>query len=174
MRRVDPMDQAERKRLESRGYWVGDAADLVELGPHERDLLDLRSRLRREIKAARERNGLTQAQVAARMKSTQARVAKAESGTVREVSFETMVRALYAAGGSLGEVGLIPVGEAPIAGPRPPEAVRPAEPVKAIGRATTEGMTRAVPPSTSKSKGMAKKAAPASGNTKKKGKKTLA
>jgi transcriptional regulator with XRE-family HTH domain len=127
------MDQAKRKRLEAQGYWVGDAAEFAALEPHERDLLELRSRLRRGIKAARERNGLTQAQVAVRMRSTQARVAKAESGTTREVSLETMVRALYAAGGSLDEVG-----------------------VESARKATIKRATKVAPSSTVKSKAAAK------------------
>jgi predicted XRE-type DNA-binding protein len=95
------VDDTKRKKLEAQGYWVGDAADFVGLKPHERALLDLRLRLRKGVKAARAMNGLTQTQVAKAMGSTQARVAKAESEASGEVSVETLIRALYAAGGSV-------------------------------------------------------------------------
>jgi transcriptional regulator with XRE-family HTH domain len=141
------MDQAKRKRLEAQGYWVGDAAEFAAMEPHERDLLELRSRLRRGIKAARDRNGLTQTQVAMRMRSTQSRVAKAESGTTREVSLETMVRALYAAGGTLDEVG-----------------------VESAREATIKRVAKIAPPSKSKAKGTAKAVKPGAANAKKRGK----
>jgi hypothetical protein len=95
------VDDAKRKKLEAQGYWVGDAADFVGLEPHERALLDLRLQLRKGVKAARAMNGLTQIQVAKAMGSTQARVAKAESEAAGEVSVEMLIRALYAAGGSV-------------------------------------------------------------------------
>lgn len=111
------MDDAKRKKLEAQGYWVGDAADFVGLKPHERALLELRLQLRRGVKAARAMNGLTQTQVAKAMGSTQARVAKAESGAAGEVSVEMLIRALYAAGGSVS-VHVSPADESPASGAR--------------------------------------------------------
>jgi hypothetical protein len=58
------------------------------------------------------------------MGSTQARVAKVESGTAREVSVEMMIRALYAAGGSLEELGLAGADAAPPDPPRRPKKGR--------------------------------------------------
>jgi transcriptional regulator with XRE-family HTH domain len=91
------MDPERKAKLEARGYWVGDAEDFLGLTPHEREMVDLRLRLSREIRESRERQGMSQAAFARAMKTSQARVSRIEAG-YSDVSIELMLRALDVAG----------------------------------------------------------------------------
>jgi transcriptional regulator with XRE-family HTH domain len=91
------MDPERKAKLEARGYWVGDAEDFLGLTPHEREMVDLRLRLSREIRESRERRGISQAAFARAMKTSQARVSRIEAG-YSDVSIELMLRALDVAG----------------------------------------------------------------------------
>jgi len=94
------MDQAKRERLEAKGYWIGDAADLLALNDTERKLVEYRVKLSIGIREARERAGLTQAALGKRIPTSQPQVARIEAGS-RGVSFELMLKAFLAAGGDL-------------------------------------------------------------------------
>lgn len=75
------MDAEKRKRLELAGYKIyDDAADWLGLSEEEKKLLDLRETMARAVKALRESSGLTQAQLAARIKSKQPKIANLEAG----------------------------------------------------------------------------------------------
>jgi ribosome-binding protein aMBF1 (putative translation factor) len=92
------MDAAKRKKLEAAGWKVGDAADFLGMSDEERQLLEARIYLARAIRSQRERAGLSQKQLAARIHTTQPRVAKIERAA-RDVSLDQLVRAFAAAGG---------------------------------------------------------------------------
>ena len=68
------------------------------------------------IRRLREEQGLTQRQLAAKLKSSQSRVAKIEVGSV-EVSLDLLFRTLFTLGGRLTDLGLTP--------PAVPERKRP-------------------------------------------------
>jgi hypothetical protein len=53
------MDAERKARLEAKGCWVGGVEDFLGLTPHDRDMVDLRLKLSREIRAARERRGMS-------------------------------------------------------------------------------------------------------------------
>ena len=72
------MNGAEREALEAAGFRVGDCGDFLGLSDAERQIAELRIRLTRGIREARDRAGMTQADLAAAMKSTQPRVARIE------------------------------------------------------------------------------------------------
>jgi transcriptional regulator with XRE-family HTH domain len=91
------MDAERKARLEARGCWVGSVEDFLGLTPHEREMVDLRLKLSREIREARERRGMSQAAFARAMKTSQARVSRIEAG-YSDVSIELMLRALDVAG----------------------------------------------------------------------------
>jgi transcriptional regulator with XRE-family HTH domain len=91
------MDAERKAKLEAKGCWVGSVEDFLGLTPHERDMVDLRLKLSREIRAARERRGMSQAAFALAMKTSQARVSRIEAG-YSDVSIELMIRALDVAG----------------------------------------------------------------------------
>ena len=97
------MDEAKRKRLEAAGYRVGDYAEFLGLTEAERQHVELRIALSKGVRRLRESKGLTQKALGKMIESTQARVAKVETGTV-EVSLDLMFRAFFAAGGKLEDL----------------------------------------------------------------------
>jgi transcriptional regulator with XRE-family HTH domain len=97
------MDKKTRARLEAEGYWIGDAEDFLGLTPEERQMVELRLMMSRLVRGLRERHGLTQQELAKKMKSSQSRVAKIEAAEA-DVSLDLLFRALFAAGGDLGDV----------------------------------------------------------------------
>ena len=100
------MEPRKQKALEAAGFQVGDAADFLELTDEERSLVELRLAVSRAIRERRKGLNLSQAQVAARMKSTQARVAKIEAGDPG-VSLDLMFSGLFAVGGGLADLTMV-------------------------------------------------------------------
>lgn len=99
------MTPEKRKRLEAAGYVVGDTRDFLGLTPEEVQLIDLRIRVSRAIKVAREKAGITQAQLAEKIGSSQPRIAVAEMAG-KGASLDLLFRCLFAAGGQLTTVPL--------------------------------------------------------------------
>jgi Helix-turn-helix len=93
------MTGAKQKELEAAGWMFGDAEDFLQLTPHERALVELRLTISRAVRTQRIKSRLTQAQLAKRMKSSQARIAMIELST-RGVSIDLMLKAFLAAGGT--------------------------------------------------------------------------
>jgi len=91
------MDAGKKAKLEARGYWVGDAEDFLGLSGYERAMVELRLTLSRAIRAARERRGMSQADLAGAMGTSQPRLSRIEAG-YPDASLELMLRALDAAG----------------------------------------------------------------------------
>lgn len=102
------MDPAKRERLEQAGYRVyDDAADWLELSPEARHLLNLRIEVTRAIMKFRDALGLTQAQLAEKLGSTQPRIANLETGQ-RGFSMDFAVKALLAMGGEVKITAKLP------------------------------------------------------------------
>ena len=97
------MDRAKKKRLESKGWKVGDAAEFLSLSPEEAAYIELKLSFSQNLKARREKKQLTQAQLARMIKSSQSRVAKMEAGDPT-VSLDLLVRSLLALGTSKREL----------------------------------------------------------------------
>jgi hypothetical protein len=101
------MDQKKRKALEEAGFRVGDAEDFLGLTNEERHLVELRLAVSRAVRRLREERHLTQQQLAAKLKSSQSRVAKIEAAAA-DVSLDLMFRGLFAVGGSLPDLAVLP------------------------------------------------------------------
>lgn len=97
------MDGAKRAALEAAGFRFGDYGDFLGLTDGERALIEMRLSLARAVRRLRAARGLTQGELAARMKSTQARVAKIEAVST-EASLDLMFRALFALDGTLADL----------------------------------------------------------------------
>ena len=97
------MDMHKRKALEAAGFRFGDAADFLELTEEERRLVELRVKLAQAIRRRREQSELSQKQVAARIKSSQPRVARIEAAA-SDVSLDQMFRGLFAVGGTVEDL----------------------------------------------------------------------
>jgi DNA-binding XRE family transcriptional regulator len=97
------MDKEKRARLESNGWKVGTVADFLELTPEEATIIEIKLALSKDLRARRERQ-MTQAELAARIHSSQPRVAMAEMGD-HSVSLELLLRAMLATGATPFEIG---------------------------------------------------------------------
>src|SRR5687767_6222590 len=97
------MKNDKRKALEAAGFRVGDAEDFLDLSEEERRLVELRLSLSRAVRKLRGKRGLTQQQLAARLKSSQSRVAKIESAAA-DVSLDLLFRGFFAVGGKFPDL----------------------------------------------------------------------
>lgn len=100
------MNPQKRKALEAAGFRLGDAGDFLDLTEVERAIVDVRLEFSRRIREARAAHGLTQADLAHRMKSSQSRVAKLEAAAP-DVSLDLMLRGFLAAGGTLADLARV-------------------------------------------------------------------
>ena len=98
------MDDRKRKALESAGYRVGDASEFLGLTVPERRLLDLRDALSEAVRRLRQEQGLTQRELAVRLGTGQARVARMELG-LPGVGLDALFRALFTLGGGIADLG---------------------------------------------------------------------
>jgi transcriptional regulator with XRE-family HTH domain len=97
------MDKEKRARLEAAGFRIGDAEDFLELTPVERKLVETRLAFSRLVRKLREKEKVTQEELARRIESSQSRVAKIEAGAAG-VSLDLVLRAVFALGGELKDV----------------------------------------------------------------------
>ena len=98
------MRAEKRKKLEASGWKVGGPREFLELSDMEVQFLEIKLSLVKMLRLCRERNHLTQAQLAKRIRSSQSRVAKMEAGDP-SVSVDLLVRSLLAAGANPRELG---------------------------------------------------------------------
>ena len=93
------MNKEKQKALEAAGWVFEDAEDFLELTAEERAIVEMRVQLSRAIRALREKQKLTQAQLAKKMKTSQPRVNKIEAGSPG-VSLEQLLNSWFALGGT--------------------------------------------------------------------------
>lgn len=94
------MDAVKRSRLEAKGWKFGDAADFLELPEEERQLLEARLKLAMAVRREREKNRISQQELARLMATSQPRVVKIEQAAP-DVSLDQLVRAYAAVGGKV-------------------------------------------------------------------------
>jgi ribosome-binding protein aMBF1 (putative translation factor) len=88
----------ERKaKLQKAGFKVGTVQEFLGLSDAEMMIIDMRIALGKRIRAAREKQQLTQSDLAKRIHSSQPRVAKIEAGE-EGVSLDLMTKAALAVG----------------------------------------------------------------------------
>jgi ribosome-binding protein aMBF1 (putative translation factor) len=97
------MKASKRKRLEAKGWRLTSAEEFLGLTREEVALVEMKLALADAVKAQREKSQLSQNELAARMKSSQSRVAKIEAGDPA-VSPDLLVRAVLSAGATRKEV----------------------------------------------------------------------
>ncbi len=91
------MKAEKRHALQNAGWKVGSAHDFLDLGPEEREFIELKLRLAEAFRKKREGSNLTQVEAARRLHSSQSRVAKMEAGD-SSVSIDLLVRSLLTLG----------------------------------------------------------------------------
>ncbi len=100
------MRNAKQKRLEAKGWKVGNADEFLGLSPEESTYIEMKLELADSLRKRRQRRKLTQIQLARMVKSSQSRVAKMEAGDP-SVSIDLLVRSLLALGASKRDVAKI-------------------------------------------------------------------
>ena len=93
----------KRARLEAHGWRFGDAADFLALTPEEAALVETKLALSGSVRDRRIAQGISQAELAKRLKSSQSRIAKVEAADPT-VSADLLLRALFALGATPGDV----------------------------------------------------------------------
>lgn len=99
------MDEDKRRRLEAKGWKVGTTAEFLNLTSQETTLVEIKLALSRYLKE-RQKQLMTQAELADKISSSQPRVAKAENGD-ESVSIELLIRAMLAVGATPQEIGQV-------------------------------------------------------------------
>jgi DNA-binding transcriptional regulator YiaG len=97
------MNKSKRVRLEAHGWRVGNAAQFLELTAEEAALVETKLVLSGSVRERRSKQGLSQAELARRLKSSQSRGAKIEAGDP-SVSTDLLLRALFALGATPRDV----------------------------------------------------------------------
>ena len=97
------MNNSKKKRLESKGWKVGNAAEFLNLSPEETAYIELKLALSKALQDLRKSKKLTQIELAKRINSSQSRVAKMEAGDA-SVTMDLMFRSLFALGASKKKV----------------------------------------------------------------------
>lgn len=97
------MDAGKRKRLEAKGWKVGDASEWLNLSREESAYIELKLSLCRKLRERRIRKKMTQHDIASLLGSSQSRVAKMEAGDP-SVTLDLLVRSLLALGSSKVEL----------------------------------------------------------------------
>ena len=97
------MKTTKRKALERAGWRTGSADEFLGLKAEETALVAMRLSLAEKLRGRRTKLGLSQTELAARLGSSQSRVAKMEAGEV-DVSLDLLVRAMLNTGASAREV----------------------------------------------------------------------
>lgn len=98
------MDNQRKKKLENAGWRVGSADEFLALSPEESAFVEVKLALSEQLKANRTRQGLSQAQLARRLGSSQSRVAKMEAADP-SVSVDLLMRSLIASGVTRRDIG---------------------------------------------------------------------
>lgn len=98
------MDRQTRAQLEANGWRVGSAAEFLDLTPEESAVVEMRLALADHLRKLRTDRGWTQTQTAARLGSSQSRVAKMEAAD-GSVSLDLLIKALLALGASAADIG---------------------------------------------------------------------
>ncbi len=100
------MREDKKRRLEAKGWKVGSAKEFLRLTDEESAYIDLKMRLADGLRDRRQRNRLSQVQLAKILRSSQSRIAKMESGDP-SVSLDLLIRSLLALGISDRELSRI-------------------------------------------------------------------
>jgi DNA-binding XRE family transcriptional regulator len=93
------MKTARKKRLEAKGWKIGNSTEFLGLSSEEAAYVELKLALSKNLQATRKGKNLTQEELARLLKSSQSRIAKMEAGDPT-VSLDLLVRSLLALGAS--------------------------------------------------------------------------
>jgi len=98
------MERKKRERLEKAGWKVGSASEFLELTSADEAIIDLRLALSQDVRNRRQKQDLTQAQLAERLGVDQARVSRIEHNDAT-VSLDALFEFLFALGATKEDIG---------------------------------------------------------------------
>ena len=91
------MDSKKKKKLESKGWIVGNTSEFLQLAPEEARYIELKLALSESLRAERLKQEVTQVELAKIIGSSQSRVAKMEAGDPT-VTVDLLLKALLTLG----------------------------------------------------------------------------
>lgn len=97
------MNPEKQAALEKAGFQVGTVQEFLGLSDAESKLVELRVAIARTIRERRADQGMSQAEIASRIKKTQPQVARIEAAQ-EGVSLDQMFLGLFAAGGTISDL----------------------------------------------------------------------
>ena len=97
------MRKEKKKRLEAKGWRIGTVKEFLDLSSDESAYIELKIRLAEGLRRRRQVKGLSQVDLAAKLRSSQSRVAKMEAGDP-SVSLDLLIRSLITLGTSEREL----------------------------------------------------------------------
>jgi ribosome-binding protein aMBF1 (putative translation factor) len=100
------MRKQKKKRLESKGWKIGTVKEFLGLSNEESAYIELKIKLAAGLRQRRREKGLSQLDLAAKLQSSQSRVAKMEAGDP-SVSLDLLIRSLITLGASERELSRI-------------------------------------------------------------------
>jgi ribosome-binding protein aMBF1 (putative translation factor) len=100
------MRKQQKKRLESKGWKIGTVKEFLGLSDEESAYIELKIKLAAGLRQRRREKGLSQLDLAAKLQSSQSRVAKMEAGDA-SVSLDLLIRSLITLGASERELSRI-------------------------------------------------------------------
>jgi ribosome-binding protein aMBF1 (putative translation factor) len=100
------MRKQKKKRLESKGWKIGTVKEFLGLSNEESAYIELKIKLAAGLRQRRREKGLSQLDLAAKLQSSQSRVAKMEAGDP-SVSLDLLIRSLISLGASERELSRI-------------------------------------------------------------------
>ena len=100
------MRKQKQKRLRARGWKMGTVKDFLGLSDEEAAYIELKIKLAAGLRQRRQQKGLSQLDLAAKLQSSQSRVAKMEAGDP-SVSLDLLIRSLISLGASERELSQI-------------------------------------------------------------------
>lgn len=98
------MKTKKQTKLENAGWKLGSTDEFLDLTPGESAMVSIRLALAQELKGRRLQLGLSQVELARRLRSSQSRVAKMEAAAPG-ISVDLLVRGMLATGANPKEVG---------------------------------------------------------------------
>jgi ribosome-binding protein aMBF1 (putative translation factor) len=100
------MRKQRQQRLRARGWKVGTVKDFLGLSNEESSYIELKIKLAAGLRQRRQQRGLSQLDLAAKLQSSQSRVAKMEAGDP-SVSLDLLIRSLISLGATERELSQI-------------------------------------------------------------------
>ena len=100
------MKVGKRRKLENAGWKIGSVEEFLELSPEESAYVEMKLALSKFLKERRIKKRISQVAFAAKIDSSQSRVAKMETGDP-SVSIDLLMKSLFALGASKKEVAKV-------------------------------------------------------------------